>query len=145
MRSKGIDITEYCTSDALTIIQTSVFVNGEFEKNGVSFMDSYLKIKQLCDEKGVSISALAAGIGVRSSVFSELKMGRTKRLSVTTLNKIAEYFDVPPSYLIDDDVLRDEKQEELFQKRKLLFDLSGKASSEDLDKIIKIVDALVSD
>lgn len=108
-------------------------------------MDSYLKIKQLCDEKGVSISALAAGIGVRSSVFSELKMGRTKRLSVTTLNKIAEYFDVPPSYLIDDDVLRDEKQEELFQKRKLLFDLSGKASSEDLDKIIKIVDALVSD
>ena len=108
-------------------------------------MDTYIKIKQLCDDRGVSVSALASGIGVRSSVFSELKMGRTKQLSVATLNKIAEYFDIPPSYFIDDDMMRDEKQEELFQKRKLLFDLSGKASSEDLDKIIKIVDALVSD
>lgn len=108
-------------------------------------MDTYLKIKQLCDEKGVSISALASGIGVRSSVFSELKMGRTKQLSVATLNKIAEYFNLPPSYLLEEDGERDGLQEELFRKRKLLFDLSGKASSEDLDKIIKIVDALVGD
>lgn len=108
-------------------------------------MDTYGRIKQLCDERGVSIAALAAGIGVRSSVFSELKMGRTKTLSVGTLNKIAEYFEIPPSVLIDDDAARDEKQEELFRKRKLLFDLAGKASSEDLDKIIRIVDAFVND
>lgn len=108
-------------------------------------MDTYLIIKQLCDEKGVSVAALAAGIGVRSSVFSELKMGRTKQLSVATLNKIADYFNVPASYLFEDDGERDELREELFRKRKLLFDLSGKASSEDLDKIIKIVDALVGD
>ncbi len=108
-------------------------------------MDTYLKIKELCDENGISIAALAGAIGVRSSVFSELKMGRTRQLSVPTLNKTAEYFGVPSSYFLEDESEKDEKQEELFKKRKLLFDLSGKASSEDLDKIIKIVDALVGE
>lgn len=108
-------------------------------------MDTYAKIKQLCDENSISVAGLAGAIGVRSSIFSELKMGRTKQLSVSTLNKTAEYFGVPSSYFLDGESSRDEKQEELFKKRKLLFDLSGKASSEDLDKIIKIVDALVGD
>ena len=55
-------------------------------------MDTYEIIKQLCDEKGIRLSVLASGIGVRSSVFTELKMGRTKKLSVSTLGKIADYY-----------------------------------------------------
>ena len=108
-------------------------------------METYEIIKQLCDENGIRLSVLASGIGVRSSVFTELKMGRTKKLSVSTLNKIADYFEVPLSLLTGDDVGTDEKQNELFRKRKLLFDLSKKASEEDLDKLIKIVDALVGE
>lgn len=111
-------------------------------------MGTYEIIKQLCDEKGIRLSVLATGIGVRNSVFTELKMGRTKKLSVSTLEKIADYFQVPISLLTgdgegesNDDIIQ-EKQNELFRKRKLLFDLSAKASEEDLDKIIKIVDAL---
>ncbi len=108
-------------------------------------METYEIIKQLCDEKGIRLSVLASGIGVRNSVFTELKMGRTKKLSVSTLNKIADYFEVPLSLLTGDDTGTDEKQNELFRKRKLLFDLSKKASEEDLDKLIKIVDALVGE
>ena len=108
-------------------------------------METYLQIKQLCAENGISIAALASAVGIRSSVFSELKMGRTKQLSVPTLQKIADHFGLPLAYFVVEDNAKDEKQEELFKKRKLLFDLSGKASSEDLDKIIKIVDALVGD
>ena len=108
-------------------------------------METYEIIKQLCDEKGIRLSVLASGIGVRSSVFTELKMGRTKKLSVSTLGKIADYFDVPLSLLTGDESGTDEKQNELFRKRKLLFDLSGKASEEDLDKLIKIVDALIGE
>ncbi len=108
-------------------------------------METYEIIKQLCDEKGIRLSVLATGIGVRNSVFTELKMGRTKKLSVSTLNKIADYFEVPLSLLTGDDTGTDEKQNELFRKRKLLFDLSKKASEEDLDKLIKIVDALVGE
>ncbi len=107
-------------------------------------METYEKIKELCDERGEKISVLAAHIGVGSSVFTELKKGRTKRLSVSTLNKLAEYFGVPASYFLEDEGVED-RQEELFRKRKLLFDMSGKASAEDLDKIIKIVDAFIGD
>lgn len=105
-------------------------------------MDTYSIIKQLCDEKGIKLSVLASGIGVRSSVFTELKKGRTKKLSVTTLEKIAAYFEVPISLLTAESESVEDMQNELFRKRKLLFDLSAKASSEDLDKLIKIVDAL---
>ncbi len=112
-------------------------------------MGTYEKIKELCDERGERISVVAANIGVCSSVFTELKKGRTRQLSVATINKLAEYFGVPASYFIDDESAdgesAEDKQEELFRKRKLLFDMSGKASAEDLDKIIKIVDAFIGD
>lgn len=108
-------------------------------------MDTYSIIKQLCDEKGIKMSVLASGIGVRNSVFTELKMGRTKKLSVGTLEKIAAYFEVPISLLAENTNSVEEKQNELFNKRKLLFDLSAKASEEELDKLIKIVDALIGE
>ncbi len=106
-------------------------------------METYEKIKELCNERNESLSSLASAIGVRSSVFTELKMHRTKQLSVATIEKIADYFGVPETYFLEEDA--DSKQEELFRKRKLLFDLSKKASAEDLDKIIKIVDAFIGE
>ena len=108
-------------------------------------MDTYGVIKELCGERGINIAALAQGTGIRSSVFTELKMGRTKKLSAATLEKIAAYFNVPVSvFFADDDLSKTEQmQNELFRKRKLLFDLSAKATEEELDRIIKIVDALV--
>lgn len=108
-------------------------------------METYDIIKQLCDEKGIKLSVLASGIGVRSSVFTELKKGRTKNLSVATLEKIAAYFEVPLSLLTKEEDGVSGIQNELFRKRKLLFDLSAKASEEDLDKLIKIVDALIGE
>ena len=108
-------------------------------------METYEIIKQLCDENGIKLSVLANGIGVRNSVFTELKMGRTKKLSLATLEKIASYFSVPITLLTGEDDDVDSKQNELFRKRKLLFDMSAKATEEDLDKILRIVDALVSE
>ena len=80
---------------------------------------------------------------MRSSVFSELKSGRTRQLSVGTLTKIADYFAVPQSYFLEQTDSADDLQEQLFLKRKLLFDKSGKASAADLERILKIVDAIV--
>ncbi len=108
-------------------------------------LDTFTRIKELCDEKGINISALAQGTGIRNSVFTELKKGRTKQLSAPTLEKIAAYFDVPVSVFFGDESLNgaQQMQNELFRKRRLLFDLSAKATEEELDRIIKIVDALV--
>ena len=109
-------------------------------------MDMYEKIKALCEERGIRMSTLAQGTGIRSSLFSELKMGRTRRLSVQTIQKLSTYFGVPESYVLEEgDDGAEDLQEALFRKRKLLFDKSGKASMEDLDKILRIVDALVGD
>lgn len=72
-------------------------------------------------------------------------MGRTRQLSVQTIQKLADYFGVPASYFLEDGAENEDLQEELFRKRKLLFDKSKKATSADLDKILKIVDALVGD
>ncbi len=109
-------------------------------------METYKIIKDLCDSKNIKMSVLAANIGIRSSVFSELKMGRTKQLSTATLQKIATYFEVPLSVLVEDELTAvEEKQNELFRKRKLLFDLSQKASEEDLDKMIKIFGAIIGE
>lgn len=108
-------------------------------------LDTFTRIKELCDEKGINISALAQGTGIRNSVFTELKKGRTKQLSAPTLEKIAAFFDVPVSVFFGDEPLdgAQEKQNELFRKRKLLFDLSARATEAELDQIIRIVDALV--
>ena len=109
-------------------------------------METYNKIKNLCDSKNIKMSVLASSIGIRSSVFSELKMGRTKQLSTSTLQKIAAFFEVPVSFLIDEEENSvEEKQNELFKKRKLLFDLSEKATEEDLDKMIKIFGAIIGE
>lgn len=110
-------------------------------------MDTYTKIKELCDSQGIRISALAQGTGIRNSVFTELKKGRTKQLSAPTLEKIAAFFKVPISVFFEesDGAPVEVMQNELFEKRKLLFDLSAKASEKELDQIIKIVDALINE
>ena len=108
-------------------------------------LDTYTITRELCEERGINIAALAKGTGIRNSVFTELKMGRTKTLSASTLEKIAAFFNVPVSAFFGDEVRSgaEQKQNELFRKRKLLFDLSAKATEAELDQIIKIVDALV--
>ena len=116
-----------------------------FIKREAIQLDTYAKIRELCEERGMNIAALAKGTGIRNSVFTELKMGRTKNLSAATLEKIAAFFDVPVSAFFGESPRdgAEEKQNELFKKRKLLFDLSARATEEELDRIIKIVDALV--
>lgn len=140
--------TEFCIYFINIIIQIYVKVNLFKEKkseNGKN-METYKIIKELCDSKNIKMSVLAANIGIRSSVFSELKMGRTKQLSTATLQKIAAYFEVPLSTLVEEELSPvEETQNELFRKRKLLFDLSQKASEEDLDKMIKIFGAIIGE
>lgn len=107
---------------------------------------TYLRIKSLCDEHGIKLSVLAGEIGVRSSVFTELKMGRTKQLSAKTLRAIAAYFDISVDSLmpVEQEETVDYMRDELFRKRRMLFDLSAKASAEELDTILKVVNALIA-
>ncbi len=108
-------------------------------------METYNRIVQLCAARGIRLSSLAQDIGIRSSVFTELKKGRTRQLSAKTLQKVADYFGVSTDSLLEsgENAQADAVRDELYAKRRLLFDMSEKASAETLDTILKIVGALI--
>lgn len=61
----------------------------------------YDAIYALCQEKGTSIPKLCKDLGMSRSTFAELKSGRTKKLSTSTLEKIANHFRVPIDFLVE--------------------------------------------
>lgn len=103
----------------------------------------YEKIQYLCDEKNIKLAHLCKEANIPKSTISELKQGRTKTLSTSTLSKIANYFGVSLDYFDIDGI--DDKKDELFEKRKLLFDMSKKATKEQLDTFLVMFKALIDE
>lgn len=54
----------------------------------------YNKIRSLCRSKGVSASRMCLDLGLSKSTLSGLKHGKTKKLSIPTSTKIANYFEI---------------------------------------------------
>ncbi len=103
----------------------------------------YEKIQELCNKKNIKVAQLCRETGIPKSTISELKQGRTKTLSTQNLSKIAMYFGVPLDYFDDNFDLVDNKRDELFQKRKILFDMSKRATEDQLDTFIVMFKALI--
>lgn len=95
----------------------------------------------MCKEAGVSRASL-----------SDLKVGRKQTLSADTLSKIARYFNVTVDYLLGAEkkplVNDDEELTEYLQMLKtrpecrMLFQLSKDATKEDVEKAVRIIEAL---
>ena len=103
----------------------------------------YEKIQGLCNEKGIKIAQLCKAAGVPKSTLSELKTGRTKTLSTQTLSKIAQYFNVSLGYFEDTVDGVEETRDELFLKRKLLFDMSSRATEDQLDTFLEMFKSII--
>lgn len=99
-------------------------------------MNMYEKIEFLCNERGIKPAQLSKEIGIPRSTLSELKGGRTKTLSTQTLSKIAKHFGVSIGYFDTSDDRVDDIRDELFEKRRLLFDMSARATEDQIDAII---------
>lgn len=106
-------------------------------------MTMYDKIYKLCQEKGIKPANLCNAIGIPKSTLTELKHGRTKNLSTQTLQKISQYFNISLGYFDEMADPVDGIRDRLFEKRKLLFDLSDKATEEQLDSFLVMFKALV--
>lgn len=106
-------------------------------------MNMYEKIQELCDFKGIKIAQLCRETGVPKSTISDLKQGKTKTLSTPNLQKIAQYFCVSLDYFNDYADGVDEQRDELFNKRKLLFDMSQRATKEQLDTFLVVFKAII--
>jgi transcriptional regulator with XRE-family HTH domain len=114
-----------------------------YNSQGAFIVTMYEKIQYLCDEKNIKLAHLCKEANVPKSTLSELKQGRTKTLSTQTLSKIANYFGVSLDYFDIDSV--DDAKDELFEKRKLLFDMSKKATKEQLDTFLVMFKAVIDD
>ncbi|MBR4286680.1 MAG: helix-turn-helix transcriptional regulator [Clostridia bacterium] len=106
-------------------------------------MNMYEKIIGLCNEKGIKVAGLCKATGIPKSTLSELKQGRTKTLSTQTLSKIAQYFNVSLGYFDENFDPVEEVRDELFEKRKLLFDMSKRATEDQLDTFLVMFQALI--
>lgn len=62
----------------------------------------YVKIKALCDERGITPSELARNLGFSKNFFTELKSDRVKSCSALRLSAIADYFGVDADTLLRD-------------------------------------------
>lgn len=59
----------------------------------------YERIEELCKQRGINITFLCTECNIKRASLSDYKTGKKKSLSVETLAKIAQYFDVSVDYL----------------------------------------------
>lgn len=58
------------------------------------------KIEALCNERGIKVATLAKDTGLSKTLFSDLKHGKSKSLSLDKLIIIADYFDISLDELV---------------------------------------------
>lgn len=113
----------------------------------------YRTIEQLCQIKRTNVTAMCRELEISRSVLSELKAGRTQTLSTHNTEKIAQYFGVSVGYLLGKEDDTDENGEEVRtyleqlktrSEMRTLFRLAQNATKEDVEQVVKIIEALRS-
>ena len=111
-------------------------------------------IEGLCESNGIKPGKLCSELGISRGTLSDLKAGRTKKLSADNAQKIADYFSVTTDYLYGreekEKLPADEDQElnELLERLKnrkecrMLFQLADGATADDVRKAVAIIEAL---
>ena len=114
----------------------------------------YERIAQLCRERGISGGRMCGDLGISRSMLTDLKMGRKKTVGADTAAKIASYLGVSVDYLTgnsDEKKLLVNNDEELTEylealknrsEMRMLFNLAKNASTEDVERAVKIIEAL---
>ena len=103
------------------------------------------RIKEIRIARGLSQDELANKVEYNSRVsISMIETGDSKP-SLEALVKIASALSVSPSYLLGVDDGKEQALEDAFNKRpemRALFSVAEKASKEDIETTIKIIEAL---
>lgn len=114
----------------------------------------YERIARLCRERGISGGRMCGDLGISRSMLTDLKMGRKKTVGADTAAKIASYLGVSVDYLTgnsDEKKLLVNNDEELTEylealknrsEMRMLFNLAKNASKEDVERAVKIIEAL---
>lgn len=110
------------------------------------------RVRELRRTRGITMKQLGEVLGVAESTISHYETGR-RQLDNETLLRLGEYFGVSVGYLLgveeekplvnDDEELNDYL--EMLKNRpecRMLFQLSKDASKEDVEKAVRIIEAL---
>lgn len=96
----------------------------------------YNRIEALCRERKVSITQMCKDSGASRAPLTELKMNRTKQLSIENLQKIATYFNVTTDYLLGAETEKDPAGRGEVSEDDLKFALfGGEATDKQLDEV----------
>lgn len=71
----------------------------------------HLRILELCDMNGLSVSGLCALCGIPQSTMSNLTRGRNNSLTVSTVQKICDGLEMELPDFFDSDLFRNLEQE----------------------------------
>ena len=114
----------------------------------------YKIIEGLCKEHSINITQFCKNTGIPRSVFSELKAGRTKKLSSKYLPIVAEYFSVTTDFLLGNadkkekaHALAEEPTAEAFEQKLYRALVSGgivPPGGDLTDKQVEILDAIAT-
>lgn len=101
----------------------------------------YEIIAGLCSKNKISPSAMCKEIGVAKSLMTELKKGRSKKLSMANAQKIANYFDVPVDYLLGNEKKPVQNEDELIKDEFIAFygDTKKNLKQADIDDIKALI------
>lgn len=103
------------------------------------------KIKELCRQKGVSITQLEQSLGLSNKAIYRWD---EQMPSIDRVKKVADYFGVTVDYLISDEKVYDEKQELLERAfadnpdMRILFKVTEKCSPAEIQTAIRLIKAL---
>lgn len=103
------------------------------------------KIKELCKEKGLRIEDLEAALGIANK--SIYRWDRTNP-GIDKVQLVADYFGISVDYLLGNEKDKEQILQEAFDNRpemRMLFSVAENASKEDIEKAIKIIQALKGD
>lgn len=115
----------------------------------------YERIDKLCKDNGTNITQMCKAADIPRSALSDYKTGRKQSISFANLQKIADYFNMTVDRLVNgdtkkspDEMSEDEEINEMLEDlknnpgKRLLFSKTKKATKEDIEKIIAMVDIL---
>jgi len=120
--------------------------------------EMYDAIEALCIDRKIKVGRLCADLGISRGIMSDLKAGRTKKLSAENISKIADYFGVSVGYLLGVeqkekaaiDVVDDDLREYLEELRsrpekRMLFSVTKNATKAQIEAIVKMVEEMQND
>ena len=104
----------------------------------------YERIIDLCASKGVAGGRMCLDLGLSKSTLTDLKMGRSKTISTTNLQKNATYFGETVGYLLGQEEEKEKSpsiNDELSESIKMLIELFERIPVENQPMVLEMIRA----